>query len=153
MTTNTARIARFAGTGLLSAGLLLGSVASTAQAKEIGSGGTGGTTGTVCNPVNSLSYKGDFRAGETGLSSIMVTYDVRPCDKTRPVLVDTSLYLTADPASVAYDDPNAPLSGKFTVFGVLGNTSYIAKVTVTDAATGAVLGSKQIYAAAVSKGV
>ena len=33
------------------------------------------------------------------------------------------------------------------------NTSYIAKFTVRDAATGAVVGTDQIYVAAVYKGV
>lgn len=134
-------------------GLLAASMAGPALAKEVDSGsgaGTGATT-TTCNPVNSLTYKGDYRAGETGLSSIMVSYDVRPCDKTRPVVIDARLYLSADSTAVAYDDPAAPLSGKFTVYGVKANTSYIAKITVTDVATGAVVGTRQIYAAAVRK--
>lgn len=135
-------------------GLMAASFAGPALAKEVGSGsGAGtGTTTTTCNPVSNLTYKGDYRAGETGLSSISVTYDVRPCDKTRPVVVDARLYLNADPTDMPYNDPAAPQSGKFTVYGVKASTSYIAKITVTDAATGSVVGSRQIYAAAVRKG-
>ncbi len=132
-------------------GLVAASLAGPAMAKEVGSETGAGTTTTTCNPVKSLSYRGDYRAGETGLSTITVTYDVRACDKARPVVVDAQLYLTADPSAVAYDDPAAPLSGKFTAVGVKGNTSYIAKITVTDAGTGAVVGSRQIFAAAVRK--
>ena len=137
----------------LTAGLLVAGAAGTASAKEIGSGTGAGITTTACDPVTSLTYKGDARAGETGLATIMVSYNVKPCDKSQAVTVDARLYLTADPSAVAYDDSNAPLSGKFTVFGVKANTSYIAKITLTDSVSGAVVATKSIYAAAKYKGV
>ncbi len=150
---NKKSLARRSAVVALTAGLLVAGAAGTASAKEIGSGTGAGITTTACDPFSSLTYKGDARAGETGLSSIMVSYGVKPCNKNQTVTVDARLYLTADPSQVAYDDPAAALSGKFTVFGVKANTSYIAKITLTDAATGAVVASKSIYAAAVYKGV
>lgn len=139
------------GAAALGATLLVGAFAGTASAKEVGSGGTGTVT-TTCNPVTSLSYKGDATTGETGQASITVSYGVKPCDKL-PVVVEARLYLTANPAVVPYLDANAPLSGKVTVFGVTANTSYTAKITVRDAATGTVVGSSQIFAAAKYKPV
>ena len=133
------------------AGLVLATAVGTASAKEVTSGGT--PVPTTCNPVSSLSYKGDATTSDTGAASIQVSYGVKPCVNGQVVTVDTQLYLNATHATVYYDDSAAPLSGRFTVFGVTANTSYIAKVTVYDAATGAVLGSKQIFAAAVYKGV
>jgi hypothetical protein len=134
------------------AGLVLASAVGTASAKEVTSGGTPVPTGP-CNPVSSLTYKGDATTSDTGAASIQISYGVKPCDKSQVVTVDTQLFRNGNPAEVHYDDTAAPLSGRFTVFGVTANTSYIAKVTVYDAATGAVLGSKQIFAAAVYKGV
>jgi len=135
----------------LTAGLLVATAAGTASAKEIGSGGT--PTPTTCNPVSSLSYKGDATTSDTGAASIAVSYSVKPCIQNQSVTVDTRLYLNADPSQVSYDNPAAPLSGKFTVFGITANTSYIVKVSVYDAATGELAGSKSIFAAAVYKGV
>lgn len=146
-------LARRSGAVALTAGLLVAGAAGTVSAKEIGSGSGTGITTTACDPIASLTYKGDARAGETGIATIMVTYDVKPCNKAQSVTVDARLYLTADPSAVAYDDPDAPLSGKFTAFGVKTNTSYLAKITLTDSATGAVVATKSIYAAAVRKGV
>jgi hypothetical protein len=137
----------------VAAGLALATAVGTASAKEVTSGGTPVPTTTTCNPVTSLSYKGDATTSDTGAASIQVSYGVKPCDKAQVVTVDTQLFRNGSPAEVHYDDTDAPLSGRFTVFGVTANTSYIAKVTVYDAATGAVLGSKQIFAAAVYKGV
>ncbi len=122
------------------------------SAKEITSGGgtaTGG--GTVCSPVKSLSYKGDARVGELGFASIDINYSVSPCDKTVPVRVVVSLTQNIAGAEPTYLDMNAPLSGNITVNGVLVGKSYIAKVQVLNAQTGAVLGSSQIFAAAVRK--
>ena len=118
-------------------------------AKEIGSGG-GTVTSTACNPVTSLKYRGDARVGETGLASIDVSYGVRSCTKDA-VTADVVVFENANPSVVLWDQPNAPLNAAFTVFGVRTNTSYIVKVTVRDAATGTVVGSQQIFAAAVRK--
>ncbi|HMT18775.1 MAG TPA: hypothetical protein PKD20_03585 [Candidatus Saccharibacteria bacterium] len=122
------------------------------MAKEITSGGnpTGGGT-TICSPVKSLSYKGDARVGETGLASIDINYGVTPCDKTIPVRVEVSLTPNTVGAEAFYVDSDALLSNRVTVFGVTANKSYLAKVTVYNRNTGEVLGSSQIFAAAVRK--
>ncbi len=145
----TTRLRRLSA-AVLGAGLLVGAFAGTASAKTVT--GNAGSVTTTCDPVTGLSYKGDFPAGETGQAVITVTYSVKACDKA-PVVVDTRLYLTAAPSAVAYDNAAAPLSGKFAVAGVQPNTSYIAKVSVYNAATGTLVGSKSIYAAAKYKGV
>lgn len=147
----TSRLARRLAAAVVGAGLLVGAASGVASAKEVTSGPTGTAT-TTCSPVSSLTYKGDARVGETGVSSITVSYGVKPCDKN-PVIVDVRLYLSADPTAVAYDDPAAALDGKITVTGVKVNTSYTAKVSVYDAATGTLVGSKQIFAAAKTKPV
>ena len=131
--------------------LLVATMSGTASAKVETTGGGGGGT-TTCSPVSSLTYKGDARAGETGLATISVSYGVKPCTSAA-VVVDARLFLTANPAAISYDDANAPLNGKFTVAGIRPNTSYQVRITVTDAATGAVVGSKTIFAGAVTKGV
>ena len=136
---------------VLGATLLVGAWSGVAGAKEVGSGG-GTVTTTACAPVSALTYKGDARTAETGLASIKVNYSVKSCTSA-PVTVEVALYLSAAPNTVAYLDTAAPLSGKITVLGVTSNTSYTAKVTVRDAATGAVVGTKSIFAAAVYKGV
>jgi hypothetical protein len=117
------------------------------SAKEVGSGGT--PVSTVCNPVNKLSYRGDARVGELGFASIDISYGVKSCDGSA-VTVKVELIESATNA-VFYTYENAPLSAKVTVTGVKQNTSYKALVTVYDATTGAVVGSKWIYAAAVRK--
>lgn len=139
--------------GVVAAGLGLGVTAGTAAAKEIGSGGGGGGGTTVCNPVNNLSYRGDARVGETGLASIDVSYSVKPCDPAQTVTVTTHVARLSDATNIVWDDPAAPLSGKFTVFGVATRTSYLVTVTVFDGATGAVAGTRSITAAAIPKGV
>jgi hypothetical protein len=121
------------------------------SAKEITSGGGAGVGTTVCNPVKSLSYKGDARVGELGFASIDINYSVSPCDKTVPVRVVVSLTQNVAGAEPVYLDENAPLSGKFTVNGVLVGKSYIAKVQVYNAQSGELLKSSQIFAAAVRK--
>lgn len=137
----------------LTAMVLVGSASGTVSAKEIGSGGGGGGGGgtTTCNPVRSLGYKGDATTSDTGVGSITISYGVKACTKGQAVIVDVKLYESADPAAVAYADPTAPASGRFTVSGVRTNHSYTAKVTVYDAATGASAGSATIFAAAVRK--
>ncbi len=138
------------GAAVLGAGLLVGAFAGTASAKTVA--GNAGSVVTTCDPVTGLSYKGDYPAGESGQAVITVTYSVKACDKAA-VIVDTRLYRTVDPSAIAYDNAAAPLSGKFAVSGVVPNTSYIAKVSVYNAATGTLMGSKSIYAAANYKGV
>lgn len=146
------RVATRLAAAALGAGILVGTFAGAASAKEIGSGGaTGGTTTTTCNPVTSLGYKGDATTSDTGFATITVNYGVKPCVKGQTVVVDTKVYESANPSVVVYDNPAAPLSGKFTVGGVKVSFSYKVTVTVTDANTGAVVGSQTIFAAAVRK--
>ncbi len=131
--------------------LVLGAFSPAAGAKEIGSGG-GTVTTTACNPVSSLSYRGDARVGETGLASIDVDYVVKSCTKAA-VTASVTMYEYLAPANVVWDQANAPLSGRFTVFGVKTRTSYLVRVDVFDAATGTKVGTRSITAAAIPKGV
>lgn len=149
----TSRALRRLAAVVLTAGVVLGSASGVASAKEIGSGGGGGGGGgsTTCNPVTRLGYKGDATTSDTAVGSIAIDYAVKPCTNGQAVTVDVRLYESANPTAIAYDNPASPLSGKPTVSGVKVNTSYIAKVTVYDASTGAVAGSSQIFAAAVRK--
>ena len=135
---------------VLGATVLVGAFAGTAGAKEIGSGG-GTVTTTTCNPVTSLSYKGDATTSDTGVATVQVNYGVKSCTKA-PVTASVLMFQSTDPANVLWNDPAAPLSGKFTV-GVTARVSYQVRVTVYDAATGAQVGSRTIFAAAVPKGV
>jgi hypothetical protein len=122
------------------------------SAKEITSGGApAGGNVAVCSPVKSLSYRGDARVGETGLAAIDINYSVAPCDKN-PVRVSVVMFESANGA-VFYDNQDAALSGKFTLFGVKVRTSYQVVVTVYDAQSNAVVGTQRIFAAAIPKGV
>jgi hypothetical protein len=145
------RTARRFAVASLVGGLLVGGLGATAQAKD-GLGGTTGGTAT-CNPVTALSYKGDANPAESGIPTITVTYAVKPCVKGQNVIVGTNLHLSADPSVVPYSVTPSPLSGKYVVTGVLANTSYQAEIVVTDAATGQVLGTRWIWAAANYQGV
>ena len=147
---NTGR-ARRLGLAAALALILLGSVSTVAGAKEVGSG-SGATTTTVCNPVSSLSYRGDARVGETGLASIDVDYVVKSCTKAA-VTASVTVRELLVPSNVVWDQANAPLSGRFTVFGVKVRTSYLVRVDVLDAATGTLVGTRSITAAAIPKGV
>lgn len=138
---------------VVGAGLLVGVLAGAASAKEVTSGGTPTPVPTACNPVTSLTYKGDATTADTGAASIQLSYGVKPCTNGQAVRLDVQLYRNAPGGEVVYDNPNAALSGKVMIFGITANTSYIAKVTVFDATTGANVGSQQIYAAAVFKRV
>ena len=143
------RLAALASTTLMiGAGLAITSV-GTANAKEIGSGGT--PAPTTCSPVSSLTAKGDARVGETGLASVTISYQVKPCTKGQTVNVAVALYRTANPADVFYRDPAAPLGAKLTLAGITVSTSYTFRVDVTDAATGAPVGSASVYAGATRK--
>ena len=138
-------------TGMLLVAALL--APSLSFAKEVTSGGTPAGTGTVaCDPVSSLTYRGDARVGETGLASIKVSYSVKPCDKNQSVRVGVEVYENATGIRI-YDNPDSLFSNTFEVFGVKVRTSYIVKVTVYDSVTGAVVGTKSIFAAAIPKGV
>lgn len=142
---------RRAGVVALAAGLALVAAVGTASAKEVGSGGTPTPTTTTCNPVSGLGYKGDATTSDTALATVQISYKVKSCDGAA-VTADLLVFQSANPANVALDAASIPLSGKVTAV-VKANTSYIAKFTVRDAATGAVVGTNQIFVAAVYKGV
>ena len=108
-----------------------------------------GTTTDVVVQIGDRTLAG---VGETGLASIDVTYSVKPCDAT-PVTVTTRVAEWFDPTAIAWDDAAAPLSGKFTVFGIRLRTTYRVAVEVRSAVDGSLLGSQQVGVAAVPKGV
>lgn len=135
---------------VLGATVIVGAFAGTASAKEIGSGG-GTVTTTTCNPVTSLSYKGDATTSDTAAATVQVNYGVKSCTKS-PVTATVTMFQSAVPSNIIYQDLNAPLSGKFTV-GVTARVSYQVRVDVYDAATGVRVGGQTIFAAAVPKGV
>lgn len=141
-------------TMLLSAVLAIATFTGTGitMAKEITSGGNpaGGST-AVCSPVKSLSYKGDARVGETGLASIDINYSVSSCDKTVPVRVEVTLIQNIAGAEPLYVNDDALTSDRITVFGVQVGKSYIARVRVFNRNSGELIGSSQIFAAAVRK--
>ena len=134
------------------AATMLALVAPAATAKETTSGGGGTTTTTTCSPVSSLKAQGDPSNGELGMATIDVDYSVKPCSSKQVVTVETTVAEYFDPSAVVWDDPAAPESGKFTVYGVKLRTTYVVTVTVLDAATGAVVGSATKSAAATPKG-
>lgn len=137
---------------LIAAGVLSLGLAGVASAKEITSGGGGGTATTACNPVSSLTYKGDATTSDTGFATIQIDWSAKSCTSAA-VTAEVTMFESANPANVVYSDPNAPLSGRVTVGGVLRNHSYQARVDVFDAATHTLQGSKTIFVAAVYKGV
>lgn len=140
----------------LGAGLLLvGFAAATASAKETASGGAPATGGVsaACQPVTSLTAKGDPRVGELATSSISVSYGVKPCVNGQAVSVAVSVSEYLDPTAVVYANANAPQNGKFVAFGVKVRTSYVVTVAVYDAATSELVGQLSVYAAAIPKGV
>lgn len=138
---------------VLGSAVLAAAVPAAAFAKEIGSGAGGGVvTPAACNPVTSLTAKGDATTGETGLATISVSYNVKPCTNGQSVIVDTKVYETAAPAAVSYDNPAAALSGKFVAVARV-RVSYTVKVTVFDAVTGIQVGTLSVFAAAVPKPV
>ena len=129
-------------------GLLVG-VAGVATAKEIGSGG-GTVTSTACNPVNSVTAKGDARVGETGLATVQFGWSVSPCDKGQAVTVVATV---SDSLSkqVYYADIDAGLGGKVVVV-VPSRRGYACTVAVYDATTGVLLGTQTAYASTTPKG-
>lgn len=141
-------------------GLVVGSLAGVASAKggvgggggAAGGGGGGGGTSATCDPVSSLTYKGDATTGDTNLSTVQVSYSVKPCSNGQTVTVDTQVALLADQTQKVYEQTGAALSGRFTTV-VVANTSYLATVTVHDADTGDLVGSSTIFVAALRKRV
>ena len=133
------------------AALLVGTMAGTAGAKEIGSGGTttGGTT--TCSPISNLTVKSDPKVGETGLALTQVDYGVKACTNGQVLTVRTTVaeYSTG---TLVYDNPNASLTGRFSV-AIKIRTTYVVTITAVDAATGTVAGSQSAWTAAVPKGV
>lgn len=141
---------RILATGIISA--ILFTASSLAFAKELASGGVITPAATACDPVKSITYKGDATTGETGLASITVNYSVSPCDKTVPVRIGVTMVETASGVAF-YTNNDSLLSDKFTMFGVKPNTSYVVTVTVYNTTTGEVLKTSSIFAAARYKRV
>ena len=149
----TKRPRKFLSLALGGAALLAAAIPATSFAKEIGSG-SGGTTGTTtCSPITSLTVKADPKVGETGLASIDVGYGVKPCTNGQAVTTNVTVSEYLNPSVVVYDWQDAPLNGKFTVFGVRVRVTYKVTVTVIDTATGALAGTQSAYVAAIPKGV
>ena len=94
------------------------------------------TTSTSCSPIQSLKITGSASTGDTGLASILVDYQVRPCDSKQVLSLETMVADYFDPSVVLYDDPAAPLSGKFGL-GVQIARNYRVTLVVRDATTGA----------------
>lgn len=125
--------------------------ATVSFAKEIGSGGNGGTVvGAACSPVGTLTAKGDGRAGETGLGSVLVNWGVKPCDRSRSVRVSFTLINFTTKAFI-YTDSNAPANGRVDLL-VPSRQLYQGIVTVFDAVTGEVVGTRSITVSTVPKG-
>ena len=138
-------------TGLAVALAAFTTLTAPVAAREVGSGTGGGTGAVVCNPVASLTVKVDAAAGETGVSKMQVDFTVKPCVKGQTLIVDALVAELENPVAVAYDDPNAPLSGRFTISGIRYRTNYKVTISTIDAATGLSAGSQFMYAGAFPK--
>lgn len=125
-------------------------LSNTKSAKEVGSGAGGGTP--TCLPVTSFIVKGDYRAGETGLSSIDATYSVKPCvsGQTARVLVELIKF---DTKAILDSVDNMPLNGKYHYQSTGMYGVYTVKMTVFDAVTGGVLQTTSFSVALVPKKV
>lgn len=128
-------------------------VPAVAYAKEIGSGTGGGGTTTACSPISSLSVRADATTSDTGSGSIQVAYGVKACTNGQALSATTTVAEYLDPSVVFYNNPAAPLNGKFTLYGVRTRVTYVVTITAYDLATGAVAGSQKAYVAAIPKGV
>ena len=122
-------------------------------AKEAGSGGGVGGGATACSPISSLSVRSDATTSDTGTGSIQVSYGVKACTNGQSLSVSTNVAEYLSPSTVVYDNPAAPLNGKFTVVGVRTRVTYVVTITAYDQRTGAVAGSQKAYTAAIPKGV
>ncbi len=151
--TRSHRAVRTALVATLGASAMALALTAPAEAKEVASGGTPVPVATACSPVSSLTAKSDPKVGETGLASTAVSYGVKPCVNGQAVSVHVTVTEYLNSASVAYDYANAPVNGKFTVFGIKLRTTYVVTVAVSDALSGAALGSLSTYTAAVPKPV
>jgi hypothetical protein len=120
------------------------------NAKEIGSGAGGGTT--ACLPVTSFTVKGDYRAGETGLSSIDAAYAVKPCTNGQSVRVLVEL-IKFDTKAVLDAVDNMPLNGKYHYQSTGMYGVYTVKMTVFEAITGATLQTTSFSVSLVPKKV
>lgn len=122
------------------------------ERKEITSGGGGGGGGSVCTPISSFTVKGDYRAGETGTSTIDVNYSIKPCINGQVLSVRSEIYKW-DTKQIVYFEENTPLSRKYTFrqAGLYG--LYGIKLYVYDATTGALVASQVLTVSLVSKGV
>lgn len=108
--------------------------------------------GGTCTPIANFTVKGDYRAGETGVSTIDVSYSVKPCDKTQVVNVKMEI-IKFDTKEVLSVSDNLPLSGKYHFAGVGLYGLYTAKITVTDVSTDALVATSSFTVALKPKGV
>ena len=83
--------------------------------------------------------------------ALVTAQAARSLDADLPLLSAALARLGVSSEVVVWDDPAAPLSGKFTVFGIRVGVSYRVTVYVTDAATGALVGQQSIFAGASRK--
>lgn len=126
----------------------------TERAGELGSGGTGGGGGgsTTCSPISSFTVKGDYRAGETGISTIDISYAVKPCISGQTLTVSAEIIDFRTGAVLQHDD-NLQLSGKYHFQSCCLYGLYTAKLIVLNATAGSVEASTQTTVALVSKKV
>lgn len=121
------------------------------NAREIGSGAAGGGTSS-CLPVTSFVVKGDYRAGETGLSSIGAAYTVKPCTNGQAVRVLIEV-IKFDTKAVLEAVDNMPLNGKYHYQGTGMYGVYTVKMTVIEVTTGATLQTTSFSVSLVPKKV
>jgi hypothetical protein len=128
------------------------SISGLEERREITSGGGGGGGGSVCSPISSFNVKGDYRAGETGTSTIDVNYSIKPCINGQLLSVKSEV-LDWDTKEVLYTESNTPLSWKYTFrqSGLYG--LYTVKLYVYDVTTGTLVATQSISVSLVSKGV
>ena len=132
--------------GLMSA-LLLSSVGSAFAKVE----GAGGGVVSTCSPISGLTVKGDPTVGEIGFASVQMGWSVKPCDKNQAVVVVATI-INWKSGEVIYDDQDAGLNGKLSVF-VPARQIYNCTITVLDAATGDVIQVKTLGVSTTPKGV
>lgn len=126
----------------------------TERAGEPGSGGAGGGGGgvTTCSPITSFTVKGDYRAGELGISTIDISYAVKPCITGQSVIVSAEIVNFKTKTVLQHDD-GLGLSGKYHFGSCCLYGLYTARLIVTDSATGSVVTTQETTVALVSKRV